>query len=180
MKTLSMAVLAVIAVGCAHGKSTEAAAPEGKANPQVLQKLKAIAPHSADSGVVVLYRNTRFGSLFGPLSFNGTLWLNDQAAGDVQDDKYNVIELPAGRHSFRVLGTAPGIVVPLQTTTIVTVAPGETKFLELNSVQEFNNVTLKFKPGAAPEEIAIDCTEGFELNLASAGGPAASPASTRM
>ena len=182
MKTLMLAVLAVTAVGCAHGSNNagEAAAPEGKPNPQVLQKLKAIAPHSTGSGVIVLYRNTRFGSLFGPIAFNGTLWLNDQAAGDVQDDKYNVIELPAGRHSFRVLGTAPGIVVPLQTTTIVTLAPGETKFLELNSVQEFNNVTLKFRPGASPEVIAVDCTEGFELNLAPTTAAAPSPASSRM
>lgn len=181
MKTIFLAVVAVFAVSCAHGsKGGEAAAPEGKANPQVLRKLKSIAPHSTESAVVVLYRNTRFGSLFGPLSFNGTLWLNDQAAGDVQDDKYNVIELPAGRHSLRVLGTAPGIVVPLQATTVVTLAAGETKFLELNSVQEFSNVTLKFKPGAAPEEIAIDCTEGFELNLAPTTAAAPSPASSRM
>ena len=182
MKTLILlAVSAVLAVGCAHGsKQGEANEPSGQANPQVLRKLKAIAPHSPDTGVVVLYRNTRFGGLFGPMSFNGTLWLDDQAAGDVQDDKYNVIELPAGRHSFRVLGTAPGIVVPLQTTTVVQVNPGETKYLELNSVQEFNNVTLKFRAGAAPEEVAIDCTEGLELNLAPTSAAAAAPASTRM
>lgn len=181
MKTLILAVAVLATFGCAH-RSNNAAEPtvaEGKPNPKVLEKLKALAPHSTDSGVVVLYRNTRFGGIFGPMSFNGTLWLNDQAAGDVQDDKYNVIELPAGRHSFRVLGTAPGITVPLQTTTIVTVAAGETKFLELNSVQEFNNVTLKFKPGASPAVIAVDCTEGFELNLASAGA-SPSPAPTRL
>jgi hypothetical protein len=182
MKTILVAVLAVLAVGCAHKNRAggEAAEPEGKPNPQVLSKLKAIGPHSPENAVVVLYRNTVFGSLFGPIAFNGTLWLNDQAAGDVRDDKYNVIELPAGRHSLRVLGTAPGIVVPLQATTVVTLAPGETKFLELNSVQEFNNVTLKFRPGASPEVIAVDCTEGFELNLAPTTAAAPSPASSRM
>lgn len=180
MKTLILAVSAVLAVGCAHGKNAAAEEPAGRPNPQVLRKLKAIAPRSTETGVVVLYRNTRFGGIFGPMSFNGTLWLDDQAAGDVQDDKYNVLEVPAGRHSFRVLGTAPGIVVPLQATTVVNVAAGETKFLELQSVQEFNNVTLKFRPGAAPEQIAIDCTEGFELDLGPAQAKAPAPAPTRM
>src|SRR4051812_32462956 len=105
MKTILFAVLVVLAVGCAHGRSNgKEEAPEGTPNAQVLQKLKAIGPRAPDSGVVVLYRNTRFGSMFGPLSFNGTLWIDDQAAGDVADDKYNVIELPAGRHSLRVVG----------------------------------------------------------------------------
>lgn len=172
-------MLAVLAVGCAHGP--KGSGTEGKANPQVVRKLKSIAPHDPTSGVVVLYRNTVFGGFFGPMAFNGTLWIDDQAAGDVTDDKYNVIELPAGRHSFRVLGTAPGIVVPLQATTIVNVNGGETKFLELNSVQEFNNVTVKFRPGAPPEEIAVDCTLGFELDLSPNTAANAAPASsTRM
>jgi hypothetical protein len=181
MDKLMLAVLAVSAVGCAHGSKGQSAEPQGTPNPQVLKKLQSIAPHSPASGVVVLYRNTVFGGIFGPMAFNGTLWIDDQAAGDVQDDKYNVIELPAGRHSLRVLGTAPGIVVPLQATTVVNVNAGETKFLELNSVQEFNNVTLKFRPGAALETIAVDCTPGFELDLSPNTAAAGAPTpSTRM
>ncbi len=163
MKKISLAVLVVIAVGCAHKKGAEAPAADGKPNAAVLTKLKAIAPKGVESGVVVLYRNTVFGSMFGPIAFNGTLWIDDQAAGEVLDDKYNVIELPAGRHSFRVLGTPQGF--PLQTTTVVNVVGGETKYLELHTVQEFNNATIKFQPGAAPETVAVDCTLGFELDL---------------
>lgn len=180
MKTLFLAVLAVVAVGCAHGANAKADEAEGKPKPQVLAKLKAISPHSPDAAVLVLYRNTRFGGMFGPMSFNGTLWLDDQAVGDIGDDKYNVIELPAGRHSLRVLGTAPGIVVPLQTTTVVTANAGEVKYLALDSVQEFNNVTVRFKPGAVAEEVAIDCTEGFVLDLSGKTAAAPAPAATRM
>jgi hypothetical protein len=178
MNKLIVAVLAVVAVGCAHGPK-----PEGRANPQVLSRLKGIQAHGPGSGVVVLYRNTVFANMFGPLPFNGTLWIDDQAAGDVQDDKYNVIELPAGRHSFRVSGVSTGILIPMQATTIVTVEGGKTKFLELHSVQEFNNVRVTFQPGGSLEAIAVDCTLGFDLNLAqdTASAPVAAPSgSTRM
>jgi hypothetical protein len=179
---LGVVFLAVVALGCAHGNKRSEEEREAKAAPNtaVLAKLKAIKPGSAGSGVVVLYRNTRFGGMFGPMTFNGTLWLDEQAIGDVSDDKYNVIELPAGRHSLRVLGTAAGIMVPLQATTVVNVADGATQFLELNSVQEFSNVTLKFRPGASPEVIAVDCTEGFTLDLTPDDGPPRPATTSRM
>ncbi|MBL8958088.1 MAG: hypothetical protein JNK82_45370 [Myxococcaceae bacterium] len=177
MKTLMVAMLAVVSVGCAHNKGA-GSTPEGTPNPQVLSKLKTIAPKSTESGVVVLYRNTVFGSMFGPISFNGTLWIDDQAAGEVTDDKYNVIELPAGRHSFRVLGTPQGF--PLQTTTVVNVVGGETKYLELRTIQEFNNATIRFQPGATPEVVAVDCTLGFELDLAAEAQKKPTTTSSRM
>lgn len=181
MRTSLLAVLAVTAFGCAHGNNSGGSAePSGKPRPEVLAKLKGIAPHSPESGVVVLYRNTVFGGMFGPMAFNGTLWVDDQAAGDVSDDKYNLLELPAGRHSLRVLGTAPGIVVPLQATTVVTVAGGQTTWLEVHTVQEFSNVTLKFVPGGSPESVAVDCTEGFVLDLSKPTAAAPAPAATRM
>ncbi len=171
----SLMTLAMVAVGCAHGSNRAEADESSKPNPQRLAKLQAIAPSHATAGVIVLYRNTRFGSLFGPINFNGTLWVDDQAVGDIHDDTYNTLELAPGRHSLRVLGTAPGIVVPLQATTIVTVAAGQVSWMELHSVQEFNNVTVAFKPGTASlPQISADCSEGIALDL----GPTPPPKTT--
>jgi hypothetical protein len=156
----------MLAVSCAHG-GKGAPSDEGKPKPEVASKLKALKPGKQSAGMVVVWRNTRFGGLFGPMSFNGSLWIDDQAVGDVRDDSYDVLELGPGRHSFRVLGTAPGIVVPLQATTVVNVTAGQVTWLELRSIQEFNNVTLQFKPSSmsAIDAIATDCTEGFTLDL---------------
>jgi hypothetical protein len=166
MKKTAFFAVAMLAVSCAHG-GKGAASDDSKPKPEVASRLKAIKPTKQSSGVVVVWRNTRFGGLFGPMSFNGSLWIDDQAVGDVHDDSYDVLELAPGRHSFRVLGTAPGIVVPLQATTVVNVTAGEVTWMELRSIQEFNNVTLQFKPStnAAIDAIATDCTEGFSLDL---------------
>src|SRR5438067_9202182 len=137
MKRIIFSLAAVLAMGCAHSKGAEALAA---ANPATVKRLRSIAA-PAGAGALVLYRNTRFGSLFGPMTFNGTLWLDDQAVGDAHDDTFNVLTLPPGRHSLRVFGTAPGIVVPLQATTVINVIEGKVHFVELHSVQEFSNVT---------------------------------------
>jgi hypothetical protein len=165
MKQTALAALMALAMACAHGG--KAGEEKAAADPAKVATLKALHPAHETSGMVVLYRNTAFGGLFGPIQFNGSLWLDDQAVGDVHDDTYNVLELAPGRHSLRVLGTAPGIVVPLQTTTIVNVAAGQVTWLELKTVQEFNNATVVFRPAtaAAIDAIATDCHEGFTLDL---------------
>lgn len=168
MNKLTLAALAMLSFGCAH-HSNHAEEEERPAapNPAKVAQLKALHPAAQTSGVVVVYRNTRFGSMFGPATFNGSLWIDDQAVGDVRDDTFNIVELSAGRHSFRVLGTATGLVVPLQATTVVTVAAGRVSYLALDTVQEFSNATVRFKAGGpeAIDAIATDCSEGFSLDL---------------
>lgn len=121
----------LLLVGCAH---------EQGPNPQVLTKLQGIAPKGIESGVVVLYGKT-----------TGTLWIDDRPAGAVFGDRYNVIELPVGRHAFRV---GPRV-------TVVSVVGGETKYLALEH--------RRFQPGARPEVVAADFTPGLELDLTAPG-----------
>jgi len=113
-----------------------ACAHEQQADPQVLSKLEAIAPKGIESGVVVLYGDA-----------SGTLWIDDRPAGALSGRRYNVIELPPGRHAFRVRATV----------TVVNVVGGETKYLALEGP--------RFQPGARPELVAAGCTPGFEVDL---------------
>jgi hypothetical protein len=170
MLRFSSLVAVLSLVGCAHSpKGGEQDAP----NPHVLAELQSIHPTSTESGVLVLYRNTTFGGLFGPVTFKGSLYLDDQAIGDLSDDTYNLLELKPGRHSLRVLGVAPGIVVPLQATTVISVGAGSSQFIQLETEQGFSNVGVQFKTVIAPplSDIARDCHKGFSLNLAAEDAP---------
>jgi hypothetical protein len=166
MNKLLFVSLALLSVGCAH-RANHAEEEERPAapDPARMTKLKALHPGHPGSGVVVLYRNKLFGGIFGVMGFNGSLWVDDQAVGDIRDNSYDVLELGPGRHSVRVLGTAGGM--PLQSTTVISVNAGQVSWLALDSVQEFNNAAVRFRPSsaAAIDEIATDCTEGFTLDL---------------
>lgn len=181
MRVILSSVLLLL-VGCAHSSKETQEEAERPVNAAVLAELKAAQPSSNDSALIVLYRNTRFGSLFGPVKFTGSLFLDDQAVADVKDDSFNLLELKPGRHSLRVRGVANGLAVPLETTTVVNVTRGSSQFVEVKSVQEFSGASLELKPVTTPplEEIARDCQKGFTLNLASDDSTPASGKATKL
>ena len=153
------AVLFVIFSGCATASKAV------KTNPASAQKLRSIRPSSPENAVILVYRNTAFGSVFGPVSFSGTVFLDESPVGDVQDETYAVIEVAPGRHSVRIIGTAGGIT--MQTSTVATVAAAQVQFLQLDSQQGMTSYNMKLNQISAPnyEEIANDCHESFTLNL---------------
>lgn len=158
---------------CAHARQEEA--PRAADSAQ-LARLSRLGPTSVGSSVLVLYRNTAFGYVFGPIAFKGTVWLDEQPVGDLADDTWSSVELNPGRHSVRVVGQAGGL--PLQATTVVTLAPGAVLFLQLDGEQGMSMAQVKFvpRPQAPLAEIARDCREGFSLNLADQAPPPRSTA----
>lgn len=179
-RIVAVAVSAVLGFSCAHREK----APEeheNKPKPQVLSKLKALGPGATEGATIVIYRNTAFGSLFGPMQFSGSLWVDDQAVGDVRDDTYNIITLNAGRHSLRVVGTVSGM-MPMQSTTVVSVPSGQVQYVELRTVQEFNNASIRFEQPKNPplNAIAADCSEGFTLDLTNGGPPSKATVKTDL
>ncbi len=168
----TLPLLALVALcACATASSSERSGGGTTA-----AKLKALAPKSTDSALVVIYRNHSFGSMFGPIPYKGSLYVNEVPVGDIGDDTYATVELRPGRHSLRVLGTAAG--TPFQSATVVALAGGKVEFVELTSEQGFNRAEIGLKRNPAPEleEIANDCRLAFEIDLAAEEAAAKKPA----
>ncbi len=129
-------------------------------------KLTALRPANPESGVVVLYRNKRFGSMLGPITYKGSLFVNEVPVGDIEDDTYGILELSPGRHSLRISGSGGGIA--LQASMVAQVKAGEVQFVEVGTDQGMSSasVSLKRIPGPNYEEIANDCREAFQIDLA--------------
>jgi hypothetical protein len=161
-RLFSLAVLAALCA-CATPSSAER---EGGAGAVTVEQLKAIQPSSPQTAVVVLFRNTAFGGLMGPMGYKGSLFVDEVPVGDLMDDTYATVELNPGRHSLRVLGTVAG--VAMQSATVIALSAGKVEFVELTTDQGFSaqGVSLKRSPAPPLAAIARDCRPSFQIDLA--------------
>ncbi len=153
----------VLSIACA----TSGTAASTAASPARVAELKALRPVNPKNGLIVLYRNTAFASMFGPIAYTGSVYVDQLPIGDIRDDSYAVIEVTPGRHSLRVQGSVS--TVQLQSSTVITADAGEPRYLQLDHQQGMTGgLSVKLQQvdtASAVKDISTDCALAFNVNL---------------
>ncbi len=146
-RPLSLAVLAVLAVGC-HRNATP-------------DKVFTPAVPAAGTGVIYVYRNLIQG-VFTDLN----VYVDDQQAGMLGNNNYAELKATAGAHTLKFVTVVPNKdPAPFTQTFPVTVADGQVSYLNFD-VGSVGDEPL-FKPKSVPAEqavvsIASDTEFGFK------------------
>lgn len=160
---LLTALLFVLSTACA----TSGGAGPRSASPARVAELKALRPTNPKNGLIVVYRNTVFSGMFGPVAYTGSVFVDQLPIGDIRDDAYAVIEVTPGRHSVRVQGSVS--TVQLQSSTVITADAGEPRYLQLDHQQGMaGGLSVKLQQvdtASAVKDISTDCALAFNVNL---------------
>ena len=158
-----IATMLVLSTACA----TTGASASRADRPARLSEINALHPTNPKNGLIVMYRNTVFSGMFGPIVYSGSVYVDQMPVGDLRDDSYAAIEVAPVRHSLRVQGAVS--MVQLQASSIVAVEPGQIAFVQLDSQQSMGGgltVTLKqVDRASAVNDIAADCKQAFIVNV---------------